>query len=204
MAAKKKSSNKPRMSDTEVARALGMPVAEYRRRVHDYAERLRGPKKPAKKAKSSWKTMSAKEARHVGAVLKAKGKPFEAKKRQRRTGAEASKVQSLLFSKTKHARGKKRWTETTAKAWAKKHGYRYGDVEAPAKYIRLRQFEPDSAKWDYRTIAFGESGIKAVIAFPKRAALRLPPRLRVIEGGAPAHVLREVEEQMLGLRRRAA
>lgn len=117
---------------------------------------------------------------------------------QRRTGAEASKVQSLLFSKTVHKAGKRRWTEKTAKAWAKRHGYRYGKVEAPAAYFRLRQFEPDREVFDYRTIRFGsDSGIKAVLAFPKRVARRLPPRLRVIDGGTPAHVLREVEEQLL-------
>lgn len=53
--------------------------------------------------------------------------------RERRRGA--MRVQSLLFPK-------ETWTVARAKAWAKREGYRYGDVDEHGRYIHLRQFDP--------------------------------------------------------------
>ena len=65
-----------------------------------------------------------------------------------------SDVQSLLFDKDY-------FTKSTAKKWAKKHGFRYGKVHTTGRYHRLRQFAPAGRR--FRTIKFDE-GIKAVIA----------------------------------------
>ncbi len=68
--------------------------------------------------------------------------------------AAGSKVQSLLFDRA-------RWTPSTAKTWARGHGYKSGKVHVTDNYVRLRQFAP-VARTQKRTISFG-SGIKAVI-----------------------------------------
>lgn len=67
----------------------------------------------------------------------------------------AMEVQSLLFSRD-------RFDRRSARAWARRHGYKYGKVDVTANYIRLRQRDP--AEFGFmRTIAFGDSGIKAVV-----------------------------------------
>lgn len=63
-------------------------------------------------------------------------------------------MQSLLFARP-------RWTESTAKAWAREHAYKSGKVDVTDAYIRLRQFDPVKGL-KKRTITFGD-GIKAVI-----------------------------------------
>lgn len=35
-----------------------------------------------------------------------------------------------------------RWTVRSAKAWAREHGYKYGDVDVTDNYIHLRQLDP--------------------------------------------------------------
>ena len=64
-------------------------------------------------------------------------------------------VQSLLFSKDK-------FTVSSAKKWASKHGYHSSKVDVTDKYIRLRQKPPGKFK-DFRTISFSKS-IKAIVA----------------------------------------
>jgi CheY-like chemotaxis protein len=66
-----------------------------------------------------------------------------------------SQVQSLLFDKGT-------WTAPRAKAWARKHGFAYGQVDTTEHKYRLRQFAPTGAPC--RTIQFGhEIGIHAVV-----------------------------------------
>jgi hypothetical protein len=65
-------------------------------------------------------------------------------------------VQSLLFDRDAG------WTPSTAKAWAKSHGYKYGKVHSTDQYVRIRQFDPKGFKVK-RTIPFGR-GIRAVVA----------------------------------------
>jgi hypothetical protein len=70
-----------------------------------------------------------------------------------------TEVQSYLFPRTL-------WTEARAKAWAKRNGKLYGDVDVTDKFIRLRQADPDSFKL-MRTKCLmrrkGQCVIKAVI-----------------------------------------
>ena len=49
-----------------------------------------------------------------------------------------SDIQSIKFER-------KSWTVARAKAWAKKHGLRYGDVLHDSRFIVLRQHEPDKS-----------------------------------------------------------
>lgn len=66
-----------------------------------------------------------------------------------------TQIQSLLFDKSK-------WTKLKAKEWAKRHGFKYGNVDVTDRYFRLRQFDPQGEK--YRTITFSDDkGIKAII-----------------------------------------
>jgi hypothetical protein len=96
-------------------------------------------------------------------------------------------VQSLVFSKEKHARGRPPWTKRSAKAWAKAHGYVSSDVDEKPNTYRIRQFDPGAC--EYRTIPFGKSGIQAVVEAPQ---VKL----------APAHVLREVQAELVARKRR--
>ena len=78
-----------------------------------------------------------------------------------------TEVQSLLFDKNY-------FTKQKAKSWAKKNGYKYGDVDEggeKARYIHLRQEESDDYfKGSLRRISFGkgDKGIRAVIGCPKK------------------------------------
>ena len=69
---------------------------------------------------------------------------------------KSMKVQSLLFPKSG-------FTEAQARAWAKAHHYKAAKVEGDGQYHRVRQFSPAKATV-LRTIPFGGSGIKAVVA----------------------------------------
>jgi hypothetical protein len=67
---------------------------------------------------------------------------------------DRSEVQALLFDVDQ-------FTERQAKAWARAHGYRYGEVDTTDRYHRLRQYDP--GRHPCRTFSFGDTGIKAVI-----------------------------------------
>lgn len=71
-------------------------------------------------------------------------------------------VQTLLFPRPEY-------TVSSAKAWAKKHDMRYGDIDSTVNYHRLRQREPGDFTADsFRTIDFENAdGIKAVVGCPK-------------------------------------
>jgi hypothetical protein len=73
---------------------------------------------------------------------------------QRRAQWLGSEVQSLLFARPT-------WTTRSARAWAKKKGYRSDSVDVTDNYVRLRQFDPTD-DLQKRTITFGR-GIKAII-----------------------------------------
>lgn len=87
-----------------------------------------------------------------------------------------SQVQSLLFDR-------EAFTATTAKAWARAHGYRHGKVDTTDRYHRLRQFDPDGSPC--RTIAFDE-GVKAIVC----AAAENPVGDRVEAIAGPGRGLR--------------
>ena len=70
--------------------------------------------------------------------------------------SEASKVQSLIFDKSKYS-------ADSAKNWASSHGFRSSKVDEKPNTIRHRQKSPLKSK-RYRTKEFGK-GIKAVIGF---------------------------------------
>lgn len=80
-------------------------------------------------------------------------------------------VQTLLFLR-KPAGGP--WTVKTAKAWAKKHDKKYGNVDVTDDYIHLRQREPEEFQTNsMRTIEFGKD-IKAVVGRPWVAIIDNP------------------------------
>ena len=71
-------------------------------------------------------------------------------------------VQTLIFPKPK-------FTEASAVSWAKEHGFKTDKVDETGSSFRLRQLDPGRAgPRTFRTIAFGDSGIKAVVAKKKR------------------------------------
>lgn len=80
--------------------------------------------------------------------------PASAMKRFCPTG---SVVQTLLFPKDK-------FTVTSAKAWARKHGKKSGKVDVTEKYIRLRQLSPGGFA-RMRNIPLGSSGVRAVVGW---------------------------------------
>jgi hypothetical protein len=77
-----------------------------------------------------------------------------------RSGASevGSRVQTLLFSRD-------RYSSSSARAWARSHGYKSGKVDVTANNIRIRQESPGKFR-RLRTITFGH-GIKAVVGPPK-------------------------------------
>lgn len=79
------------------------------------------------------------------------------------------RVQSLLFSRTEGGEGGRGWTESAAKAWAKKEGFKTGTVDVTDKYIRLRQQDPGKFTVK-RTKTFG-NGIRAVVAREKERVM---------------------------------
>jgi len=85
----------------------------------------------------------------------------ESKKSKQKLKYRKSGIQSLIFSKGK-------FTVASAKAWAKKHGFKYSSVDEPktSNTIRLRQHNPDLFKQkSFRTKTITE-GIKGLIAKP--------------------------------------
>lgn len=75
----------------------------------------------------------------------------------RKPGRGHSRVQTLLFSRSS-------FTPSSAKTWARSHGYKSGKVDVTDKYIRLRQADPGRFS-RMRTITF-KPGLKAVVGFP--------------------------------------
>lgn len=65
------------------------------------------------------------------------------------------KIQSLVFSKA-------HFTEAQAKAWAARHGYRYGKVDETPNTYRLRQFNPGSCPTTFRTFSLTR-GVQGVV-----------------------------------------
>lgn len=60
------------------------------------------------------------------------------------------------------------FNEVEAKRWAQGHGYKYGKVHTTNFYHRIRQREPDDfVSGSFRTVAFGDGGIKAVVGCPR-------------------------------------
>ena len=72
-----------------------------------------------------------------------------------------TKVQSLIFSKDK-------FSEKSAKDWAKKHDFIYGYTDEKENTFRIRQQEPSDFT-NMRTIEMTK-GVKAVIGCPKKYA----------------------------------
>jgi hypothetical protein len=70
-------------------------------------------------------------------------------------------VQTLLFPKT-------RYSEKEACEWAKHHGFHCTKVDDAEHFWRVRQQTPSRFEKDsFRTVAFGEGGIEAVIGHLK-------------------------------------
>jgi len=71
-------------------------------------------------------------------------------------------IQSFIFDKS-------RWTVAQARAWLKRNGHYYRDVdtsfsdsEKRSPHIRFRQFDPPKNNFTFRTINFG-NGIKGIL-----------------------------------------
>lgn len=74
----------------------------------------------------------------------------------------AMNVQTLIFPKAK-------FTRASAIAWAAKHGHKSDSIDETKQSYRLRQQQPGRVgPKTFRTIAFGVSGIKAVVAKTKQ------------------------------------
>ena len=72
------------------------------------------------------------------------------------------KVQTILFPVGK-------WNVVKSKKWLKKHNYKHGKADKTENFYRFRQITPNKFKKDsFRTIEFGKSGIKSVVACPKK------------------------------------
>jgi hypothetical protein len=70
-------------------------------------------------------------------------------------------VQTLLFPRDRFN------TANAAKIWAREHGFKAPKVDTTDQYFRLRQESPESfIRRTFRTIEFGDSGIKAVVGCP--------------------------------------
>lgn len=79
--------------------------------------------------------------------------PFERGRTRENPVRRAMRIQSLLFSRPKY-------TTSSAKRWAKSHGYKTSKVDVTDRFIRLRQLAPGRFKVK-RTFPLGK-GIKAV------------------------------------------
>jgi hypothetical protein len=79
------------------------------------------------------------------------------KRGSRRRGRGRSKVQTLIFPRS-------RFTTSSAKAWARRNGFLAGKVDVTDRSIRLRQRSPSGFS-RMRTISMGPD-VKAVVGFP--------------------------------------
>lgn len=71
-----------------------------------------------------------------------------------------SEVQSVLIPTDS-------FTLRQARKWIDEHGFLDEGADETERYYRFRQLDPDK-RHGYRTIEFGDSGIKAIIQVPKR------------------------------------
>jgi hypothetical protein len=98
---------------------------------------------------------------HTGHVPFARQLGFSAREnptsRRTRRRRGSSTVQTLIFPRS-------RFTTSSAKSWARRHGFRSGKVDVTDRSIRLRQRSPSGFK-RMRTKRFGDSGISAVMGF---------------------------------------
>lgn len=69
----------------------------------------------------------------------------------------ALKIQSIIFDR-------ELWDYLEAKAWLKKHKYKFSDVDRTRYHYRFRQIDPKKiVKSSWATLKFGKDlGIKAV------------------------------------------
>lgn len=107
--------------------------------------------------------------RHAGKGLKALKRvvqqrvPFELPN-PRKAFNRATEIQSLLLDRYV-------FTLPRAKAWARDHGFFYGEVDAKPHTWRMRQGDPAAFKAaTFRTITLTD-GVQAVIGVPKRSSL---------------------------------
>lgn len=72
------------------------------------------------------------------------------------------RIQSLLLSRSEFPRAR------SALAWARQHGFKAASADTTANYHRVRQESPKKfTKSSFRVIEF-RSGVKAVVAHPKK------------------------------------
>lgn len=126
--------------------------------------RARKPRKRRSREAWSWerpgtKVTTARWTGEIGPSGKVIGKAYKGGKARLAAGERGprggrTEAQSLLFPRSA-------WTAARAKAWAKRNGHRYGDVDVTDRYVRLRQDDPGKYR-RLRTINFGR-GIKAVV-----------------------------------------
>lgn len=70
-----------------------------------------------------------------------------------------SRVQTLLFPTS-------RFTVSSAKAWAKRHDWRTGDVDVKPEFIHFRQEDPSVFK-RIRTVHMGGRGVQARVGWER-------------------------------------
>ncbi len=75
----------------------------------------------------------------------------------KRYGQGPGRVQTLLFPK-------KGFTASTARMWARTHGYSGEWVDETQNYFRVRQVAPSTFR-RMRTVPFGASGVFAVLGW---------------------------------------
>lgn len=73
----------------------------------------------------------------------------------RAPGAGGGRVQTLLFPRSS-------FSPSSAKAWARKHGFRSGKIDVTDQYVRIRQLPPGGRM---RTIQFQNTPVRAVVRF---------------------------------------
>lgn len=108
---------------------------------------------------------------------------IRAKANPRKRLPRPTDVQTLLIPKSA-------FTVAQAKAWAKKHGFKFGSVDEGgprAGMHRLRQHDPsDYTAGTFRTISLGD-GVEAVIGMPKKGAVGGPHPIKVHRKGYERH-----------------
>jgi len=107
----------------------------------------------------AWKSvlgMAGEQTTASGKLLADAGPHKLLLKRAAEEPAKPMRPQSLLFP-IDH------FTPAQAKAWARAHNFKAAKVDTTEQYHRIRQFSPAKSTV-LRTIPFGDSGIKAVVA----------------------------------------